>query len=461
MIVENQLRVLVFGVSLVISFSTAWAQAPCPSPRFNQIPPSFQDVQISQGPNDKLHPDIVVDPFNPPGGQGSVYVVWWELVGPTSSDVMFSSSTTGGQTWSTATKINTLGIENVRPKIAVDQNCTADGRIWVVWHNKPSISSPESRIKASLSFDGGMNWSSTEATVDPTAPFPVQQVEAVITVSGASAWISWQDDRNQIVGPSTFDIFLSCAIAPPIPPLSPNFSLPVLLNDRPGERFLQALDLDVPVPVNNLASPDIHVAWQSLGDSPDNTLFSSSDAYCIDPPPAEIVVPTNGLSVTRQLPSLESFRSIVAIVYADGSWSPSEIAITYQYSTTLGAVWGPEIQLDPTWAAGINQSAPDITMTYPDVNSPWACDAFPFVSPKLYASWEDDRNNPLGPRDLNISCNDGNTTPWSAPATVNDTLGGLGAGTSQAIAGDVLRNDVYAVWRDNQNPPQIWVDRGQ
>ena len=444
----------------MLGYPVAWAQAPCTTPTFNRIPPLFRDLQIAPSTNPQTEPHVVVDPHYSPQGFGAVYVVWEERKPNNNRDIWFSSSLNGGTTWSTAIQINTLGGDNFQPSLAVDQNCTANGTVWVVWSRVVSGVPSVWQVYASLSRNRGATWLAPEVPADPAPPIPVHQVTPRVAAFGTSAWVTWTDDRFQPSGTSNRDVFLTCTAVPPVGP--PVFTPVVLLNSNPGTRFLQFPDPDVPVPMNTPLGPNTHVVWQEWANSPLNVLFSSSRTYCTSPPPPEVTVPVNGIVGGRGVPGIESFGSAVGVVYADFTRNLLNWSISYQFSGNLGATWGIDIQVDPTGVTGINQYSADITMTYPTIGSPWPCGSFPTVTPRLYSSWDDDRNNPgTLNMDLDVSCTNSGGMTWSAPARVNDTIGVVGPVWRSSIAGDLFQNHVYAVWEDNQAVPQIWVDRGQ
>jgi hypothetical protein len=119
------------------------------------------------------HPRIAVSPLN----SDHVYAVWndsrWEsaitdCLGPGKhSDIAFSRSTDGGQTWSPVTRLNDDAIGN-----GVDQwqpaiNTSADGTIGVTWYDRRYAPDPYFYdVAYTQSTDGGVTWTPNERISD-------------------------------------------------------------------------------------------------------------------------------------------------------------------------------------------------------------------------------------------------------------------------------------------------------
>jgi len=105
-----------------------------------------EGVVVSQSVEDAFNPILAVD------SAGNLYAVW-RTRHHIDIDIFFARSTDGGQTWSSAVRINDDIRQAFNPSLAVD----AQGRVFVAWQNHPGTVATD--IYMSQSADGGRTWS--------------------------------------------------------------------------------------------------------------------------------------------------------------------------------------------------------------------------------------------------------------------------------------------------------------
>lgn len=216
----------------------------------------FPNIRVNQGPG--YYGTLGTGPTFGSGGRTSFareghgyYLVWMENMSGTDSDIMFSMSADGGNTWFTPTRVDDAGPADTSnqqyPSIHVQENGviyiayrdwgtgyasvrvarSADqGASWVVHpvdsvvsnHNLPSVCARNDTvflawqddrfgdfdILYSLSPDGGVSWNTAVRVNDVATGL---QREPTLGVHENRVFVAWSDFRNS--GTTAWDIYFS------------------------------------------------------------------------------------------------------------------------------------------------------------------------------------------------------------------------------------------------------------
>ncbi|HEV2489900.1 MAG TPA: PKD domain-containing protein [Candidatus Acidoferrales bacterium] len=135
-------------------------------------------MNLSQTSGFSFNPRIAVD------GKGGVNVVWEDST-PGNTVIMFSRSTDGGVTFSTAVNVSNSTASAGSPEVAADAN----GNLFVVWEND----SQNLGILFSRSTDGGATFSAPIFLSTNTAGSVTPQIAADLN---GNLSVVWEDDFN-------------------------------------------------------------------------------------------------------------------------------------------------------------------------------------------------------------------------------------------------------------------------
>lgn len=208
--------------------------------------------------------------------RGNLYMAWieWQL---TQSVILYSRSTDGGRTWSTARRISTragLPRDDNGAVVAPIGAVGADGTQYVVWNEGLNITLAVSR-------DGGATFTPSRPIFDVAAPYfgGANGIPGVSRAMGfpqigvdpnsGVLYVTWSDFRNGDV-----DVFISVSRD-----LGRTWSRPLRVNDDPvhdgADQFLQWLAVD---PIDG----SVNVQFYDRRDDPTNrrtrvTLARSTD----------------------------------------------------------------------------------------------------------------------------------------------------------------------------------------
>jgi hypothetical protein len=105
-----------------------------------------EGILVSRSVDQAFNPILAVD------SAGNLYAVW-RTRHHIDIDIFFARSTDGGQTWSSAVRINDDIRQAFNPSLAVD----TQGHVFVAWQNHPGTVATD--IYLSQSSDGGRTWS--------------------------------------------------------------------------------------------------------------------------------------------------------------------------------------------------------------------------------------------------------------------------------------------------------------
>jgi len=170
-------------------------------------------IDISNNVGHSIFPQIAVSGNN-------VYVVWTDnTLGPGNSDIFFSKSTDGGNTFSSMP----MRISDNLGGSSDPQIAASGSNVYVVW--RQGFTSTTSEIIFSKSTDGGNNFS---------IPFDISQIvkhsfSPQIAISGSNVYVVWADDTNV---PGNSDILFRKSIDG-----GNNFGNTLFLSKNPGRSF--------------------------------------------------------------------------------------------------------------------------------------------------------------------------------------------------------------------------------
>lgn len=114
-------------------------------------------------------PILVCDRSGGPN-HGTLYVNWSDQRnGPDDTDVWFAKSTDGGQTWSTAQRVNddTTITQQFFTYMAIDQTT---GYLWFVWYDRRNYSDSQTDVYMAVSKDGGASFKNFKISESPFTP---------------------------------------------------------------------------------------------------------------------------------------------------------------------------------------------------------------------------------------------------------------------------------------------------
>lgn len=148
-----------------------------------------------------LAADVRVDRANPVDGPswnpdvcmsgGTVYAVWQDARDGL-SDIYFSRSLDGGQTWSvTDVRLDTDAAGSAMsefPRIAC-----AGQRVYVVWQDERD---GEPDVRCNVSLDGGQSWLGNDVRLDTDDPGAARSLQPQVACDGDRVGVVWSDDRD-------------------------------------------------------------------------------------------------------------------------------------------------------------------------------------------------------------------------------------------------------------------------
>jgi hypothetical protein len=136
------------------------------------------------GNEDQKNPKIAVD------SKGDIYIVWEDLRSAATIDIYFAKSTDGGNTFSTNKRIDddVSNAGQIVPSIAVDDI----DNIYIVWEDFRNLMSD---IYFSNSIDGG-NTFSPNKMVNDFSDFDIRSWPSVAASGNGNIYVTWSDERN-------------------------------------------------------------------------------------------------------------------------------------------------------------------------------------------------------------------------------------------------------------------------
>jgi hypothetical protein len=105
-------------------------------------------------------------------GKGNLYITWSDTRnGADDTDIFFTSSSDGGNTWTPAKRINqdSAGKQQFFPWLAIDQS---NGHLHIVYYDRRNYSDNKTDVFLATSMDGGKTWTEEVISESPFDPDP-------------------------------------------------------------------------------------------------------------------------------------------------------------------------------------------------------------------------------------------------------------------------------------------------
>lgn len=322
---------------------------------------------------DAVNPQLSVD------SSGNIIVVWnGSYAG--NHIVQSSSSTDGGETWSTPTDIYSAGGTPYSPKISVDPLGTAYA-IWHHWNGSNEV------VQTASSTDLGLTWS---APVDLSAPGGDSDDPQISVDSGGSAIAVWKrfDGYRMIVqSRSSSDGGLTWSNSVDLSPAGGSAGSPQISVDADGTahaiwyQWTGGIDI-----VQSAASTDGGVTWSTPMDLSDDEGLFTSPQISVNPEGTAIAVWVHfdGVNTFTFQSSTSTDGGVnwstpVNLTAVDGYAGNPEIAVNAE--GTAVAVWARLYGLNTfvvqsswsgdrgvTWSTPVDLSGADNTAGSPQIS---------------------------------------------------------------------------------------------
>ena len=117
--------------------------------------------------------------------------VLWEDARHGMLDIYARSSTDGGATWSSATRLNTNAAGTSRNQ-SIHAAAQADG-VFVAWEDNRA---GHEDVRFQRSLDGGSTWLGADLALQTTAPGASRSLQPRVAVDGTGVGVVWFDDRD-------------------------------------------------------------------------------------------------------------------------------------------------------------------------------------------------------------------------------------------------------------------------
>jgi hypothetical protein len=358
----------------------------------------------------QINDDAVDQPQNSPdltvGPSGMVYAVWQDDRNGTDSDIYFSNSSDGGQTWFSNVKVNTDFDNQTNPKVAVNQ---AESEIYVTWQDKRR---GDWDIYFANSTDSGLTWTTPNVIINDDITDRRGSPDIAVDPFG-TIHVVWEDKRsgnwdifhsNSSDGGATWSLNTRVNVAS-----SADQRRPTLAVDSLGYLYVawhdnraSLFDTDIyfanstdgglswSIPnsrVNNdglgnaqenpsiavISGGTVYIVWEDYRDLDANIYFAKSTDWGMNWPSN---VRVNDLSIPNQnFPDIAVASGIISVVWED--FRDPDANIYFSNSSDGGTSWGSDIR--------VNENTPGPLQYKPTIAA----------SPTgtLHVAWEDDRNS--------------------------------------------------------------------
>ncbi len=335
------------------------------------------------------------------GSDGVAYLAFAGWGGSTTqSDIFFTKSLDGGQTWTTPVRVNNDagGAYQAEPTLALD---TAN-RIYVVWTDPRNGNND---VFFAKSTDGGLSFSANVRVNDVTTNAQYEPDVAVDPVNPSLVHTAWTDTRSAVTGPDIFyanstdgglsfnpsirvnnDATASEQGEPAIA-TAPNRDVYLVWSDpRTGARgrdiyFSKSSDRGAGwapnIPVNDdsggaaQGEPTIatdvagmiYIAWtdnRNLNTAPDIYATRSSNGGSSFA--ANVKVNDESGAVTQMIPNIAAYAGKVQVAWTDSRTVGSTSWDIYTSSSLDGLAWSPNVRVNDDPVSNIFQYQPSVAI---------------------------------------------------------------------------------------------------
>jgi hypothetical protein len=363
--------------------------------------------------NKKVNDDVInasqSNPSIAADGTGIVYIAWMDNRNG-DNDIYFTTSTDGGNTFSSDKKLNDdVGVAEQRyPSVAVD----IAGNIYIVWEDRRNGNWD---IYFTNSSDGGNSFSTNKKVNDDGGS--AAQYNPTMAVNGiGNIYIAWRDSRSDPNG----DIYFANSSDG-----GNSFSPNVKVNDDGMGLVLQytpSIAVD--------GSGNIYIAWGDYRDDAIGDLYFANSTDGGNTFSTNKKVNDDVGSATQGWPSIavDGTGNIYIAWGDDRNHFNGDIYFTN--SADGGNTFSPNKK--------VNDDFGSASQYYPSL----ALDGFG----NIYIAWQDSRN---GDPDIYFATSSDAGNTFSANNKINDDLGSMDQWIPSIALDD--SSTVYVVWRDERN----------
>lgn len=308
-----------------------------------------------------LSDDVRIDRESPVNGHSwnpdlccagdAVYAVWQDSRNGL-SDIYFSRSLDGGQTWeATDRRLDTdaAGVATSEfPRIA----CSGT-TLYVVWQDERD---GEPDVRFNTSSDGGVNWLAQDVRLDTDDPGVARSLQPTLACDGSRVGVVWSDDRD-----GERDVRYNGSI---------DGGAQWFLSDVRIETDAQGASASL-YPALCLEGARVFVAWEDFRASASDVFFSRSDdggaTWLLD----DVRLGTDPAGkANAYLPQIRSDGDRVAVAWYDDREGLFDVLL--RRSTDGGATWDDEeTRLDTDVEGAANSLAPRLWLTPERAHAVW------------------------------------------------------------------------------------------
>jgi hypothetical protein len=347
----------------------------------------------------------------------NVYVAWRDSRNG-KDDIYFNYSTDYGATWQASDiRLDTGDTPGASDSwwLWIDSN---GNNVYVVWCDHRN---GERDIYFNYSTDGGATWQASDIRLDTgDTPGTNDSKFPVISSSGSSVYITWQDYRN-----GSPDIYFNYSADYGATWQASDIRLNT--GDTPGSHWSEA-------PQISSSGNYVYVIWFDTRNGASDIYFNYSMDAGATWQGSDVRIDTGDMPGANDsyYQQVCSSGSHVYAVWMDERNGNADIY--FNYSTDWGVTWqASDIRLDRGDMPGANDSAsPEFT-----------CSGL-----NVYVVWEDYRN---GERDIYFNCSTDVGATWKTQDQRLDIGDPPGANSSYSPSIACSENNTYVVWQDDRN----------
>ncbi len=312
--------------------------------------------------------------------RGDIFIAYTHVDGNSRDDVHFTKSTNGGLSFSYPITVNDDGTTHSQwfPSIAVD---TSGQKVFIAWEDARNYDTSQWDIYFARSTDGGLTFS-PNIRIDDTGSDTSWQCAPGIAVdrAGENVYITWYDERNW--NNKGADIYFSRSTDGGL-----SFLPNVLVNDTATTGSTH--QWDPTIAVDTLGR--IFIAWVDEREPVRGIYFSRSDDGGLTFGP-DIRVTDDGYNIPGYRPSIavDDLDGVYVVWGDDYRLSLGGDRIYFAYSDCAGDSFLPNVRVDDL-PVNVQYSLHDPTLA---INK----------DKKVFIAWTDDRHNHLIAWDIYFAC---------------------------------------------------------